>query len=1158
MQLELVPKSISSANNVNLLENSGFELYNGNTNMPKSWERAGDFQVTVNSEGTVTNGSTTTNTKESDRSLRITGVPGESKGVYQTVPVYGNENDTYILSGWAYGYPINNTYHSELKYEIAAKVKYNCKDNDTGDVTEVSQYKSPAKFNTNVTGYQYASSSFSLKYKDPEKGKTYTPVSILVMPRYNTGENNVYFDHIQLIKDVASSFTYDSKGNVVSVSANAEQKSNMEYSGKDLTKHTDVLGNTSEYSYDGNHNLTLTVSPRKLNSKYVYDDNGNVIKTATINSAGTAKIKNEQVYYGANSEEGIVAGAYLKYSYDYHGNETKYEYSWKRGIPTETINADGVKTIYGYNDSQQNRLTSVKSDNTKVTYDYKKIDDIFTNQKNKITFSGTEDNSPKETYSFTYDSFGNIATTKVGSQVLSTNTYGENNGPVLSTQYGNGDVKSLGYTSTGSVSSIKKNSSKKYTWSYDTDGTYKTHTDYENDKKYIYSYDAIGRLIRTQIKDIDSGLSAGYIESGYDIRNNLTKVAFNIGGRTKIDSYIYKQSENITNSSSYTKDNLISRYKLSSERHHDYTYDTLNRLTKTTISLTNPVYINYKYHLSNYNTGDSTVYKTTQLSEEYLDDTAYRYTYDVLGNITGVEKAERASFGTDTATNNGYSAYKNYTYDDKSQLTESTLISEAPDNLVITTQNIYTYDSIGNILNKQKNVSSNENADVTTQTISYRYGKDSKNGWNNLLVGVDLNGDGSYNEAAEAISYDEIGNPTSYFGSELDWYGRELRKYETDGNVYSYTYDSDGLRGTKTVNGVKTEYMYADGLLRYEKRGATELYYRYDADGRLAAIHYYNGDEEKLYYATVNYFGDVVGLYNGSGNRVVSYEYDDWGNVVSLTDTSSVDIGTINPIRYRGYYYDSETDLYYLQSRYYDPKIGRFLNADSQLNQQDGPLGFNMFAYCCNNPINMSDPDGHLPKWAKKMIAAVAVVAVVAVVAAITVATAGAGTAAACVAIGAAKGAAIGFAAGAATGAATGAVTHRITTGSWKGAGNAALNSAADGALSGAITGAITGAASSSLKVLQAAKSWDSGTFKSGYQSMKYHYNKHVLSEGLTKGNNVFKYTQDAVGFANRNSSVLKYTYNYNYGNASWNSTYSTGQGGMFTSTGQILTFWYG
>ena len=114
--------------------------------------------------------------------------------------------------------------------------------------------------------------------------------------------------------------------------------------------------------------------------------------------------------------------------------------------------------------------------------------------------------------------------------------------------------------------------------------------------------------------------------------------------------------------------------------------------------------------------------------------------------------------------------------------------------------------------------------------------------------------------------------------------------------------------------------------------------------------------------------------------------------------------------------------------------------------------------------------------------------------------------------------------------------------------GTAALNGMGDGALSGAGT---------AVKDSQAAKAWNSGTFKSGYQLMKYHYNKHVVSEGLTKGNNALEYTRDAVSFANRNSSVLKYTYNYKYGNASWNFTYLTGQGGMFTSTGKILMFWY-
>ena len=307
---------------------------------------------------------------------------------------------------------------------------------------------------------------------------------------------------------------------------------------------------------------------------------------------------------------------------------------------------------------------------------------------------------------------------------------------------------------------------------------------------------------------------------------------------------------------------------------------------------------------------------------------------------------------------------------------------------------------------------------------------------------------------------------------------------------------------------------------------------------------------------------DIIGLLDSTGKRVVSYKYNSWGRAVNISGTMAATVGQKNPFRYRGYYFDAESGMYYLQSRYYDPEIRRFISADdvNVLDEElENLMQYNLTIYCMNDPINRCDANGDwsLPNWAKKAAAAVGVVVVVAAVAAVTVATAGTGTAAAVVAVGALKGASIGIASGAAIGATTAAVSHRMSTGSWTGAGTAALNGMGDGALSGAITGAITGGASSVAKISQAARTWDKGTFESGYQSMKYHYNKHVVREGLTKGNNVLKYTRDAVNFTNRNSSILKYTYNYNYGNASWNLTYSNGQGGMFTSGGKILTFWY-
>lgn len=111
--------------------------------------------------------------------------------------------------------------------------------------------------------------------------------------------------------------------------------------------------------------------------------------------------------------------------------------------------------------------------------------------------------------------------------------------------------------------------------------------------------------------------------------------------------------------------------------------------------------------------------------------------------------------------------------------------------------------------------------------------------------------------------------------------------------------------------------------------------------------------------------------------------------------------------------------------------------------------------------------------------------------------------------------------------------------------------------MSGAITGAITGGISRSVQVTKAAKAWSPGTGKSRFNSMKYHYNKHAVKEGFFKNNNIVKYTKDALKFSRNNKSVMKYTYNHKYGNASWYFNYIKGSGGYYTSSGRILSFWY-
>ena len=117
---------------------------------------------------------------------------------------------------------------------------------------------------------------------------------------------------------------------------------------------------------------------------------------------------------------------------------------------------------------------------------------------------------------------------------------------------------------------------------------------------------------------------------------------------------------------------------------------------------------------------------------------------------------------------------------------------------------------------------------------------------------------------------------------------------------------------------------------------------------------------------TINHYitnlrGDVIGIVSEAGQLVVSYEYDAWGNILEISGSMATTLGTLNPLTYRGYVYDHETGLYYLQSRYYNLEWGRFLNMDSQINSDTGILGTNVFAYCLNNPVVSIDADGYSP-----------------------------------------------------------------------------------------------------------------------------------------------------------------------------------------------------
>ena len=279
------------------------------------------------------------------------------------------------------------------------------------------------------------------------------------------------------------------------------------------------------------------------------------------------------------------------------------------------------------------------------------------------------------------------------------------------------------------------------------------------------------------------------------------------------------------------------------------------------------------------------------------------------------------------------------------------------DNQVLDKTIVYSYDAGGNLQSKVEYSYTNPliTPSGATNTVNYTYGDAS---WKDKLT--NFNG--------KDITYDAIGNPLTYDGYTYSWeWGRRLAFMTGNGKAISYKYNDSGIRTQKTVNNITTNYRLVGDKVTYEDNGTDEIYYTYDSSGDLVSINL-NGVE---YYYIRNAQNDIIGLFDSDGNQVASYTYDSWGKLISIKDQNGTDItkttthvGYKNPYRYRGYRYDSETGLYYLQSRYYNPEWDRFINADGIIGKTGDILGHNLFAYCKNNPVNMSDPSGFYASWA--------------------------------------------------------------------------------------------------------------------------------------------------------------------------------------------------
>ena len=279
----------------------------------------------------------------------------------------------------------------------------------------------------------------------------------------------------------------------------------------------------------------------------------------------------------------------------------------------------------------------------------------------------------------------------------------------------------------------------------------------------------------------------------------------------------------------------------------------------------------------------------------------------------------------------------------------------------------YTYDQGGNILSKKKYV----NGELD-ESKTFTYGNAN---WRDQLTAV--NGVG--------ITYDAIGNPLNDGTWTYTWQnGRQLKKMQKSGETVEFVYNENGLRVQKTATSTGvTKYTLHGKNIVHMTQGSNELHFFYDAQNNPAVV-VYNGVP---YSYVKNLQGDIVGILDSNKNVVVSYVYDAWGRPISCLGTMANTLGKINPFRYRGYVYDEETELYYLQSRYYAPNLCRFVNSDTLICELIAIGAHNIYAYCNNNPIPRSDVSG--TAWWHWAIG----VAVVAACAIAVVVTAGGATA---------------------------------------------------------------------------------------------------------------------------------------------------------------------
>ena len=703
----------------------------------------------------------------------------------------------------------------------------------------------------------------------------------------------------------------------------------------ELVKEKGYDGVEKQYTYDADG--LMTGERAGSDTAYVKTDYAFEQKT----EAGEKVYEEKSTFY-VDGQERSARNVYdgkkeLKYTEDAKGNKTTPVFA--NDLLT-SIKVNGTeKTSYEY---ENNRLTKLTHNGTKFRFGYglgylgsigyETLNSLYNKriEFNTLTRSSTDDEKTVQydtdvngyVERYTYDKNGRLLGKK--EKKAGTSSYAS----VIENTYLEAEDGGLKPSVLEEI--VDNKAGLKYTYTYDKNRKHATKVTVTNTaggaQKYVknISYDGYDRVTSENYGSAIYSRTVSYPDSNDSPQERLERVKHTVNGIS---------ASNTT-----------------------YEYDGLNRVTKEKVgkssSSSSLVFENrYEYYAGKSGTNETT--GLVRKEEYYLKNItapqgSIEYEYDANGNVTEIKNV------LDTGKN------VSYEYDSLNRLTKET-------NLAIGNEWRYTYDNGGNITKKEEY---NPATGALRSSRNYGYGdtywKDQLTSW------------GSY--GTSYFAYDSSGNPTKYKGKTLTWEGKRLTKYSASSTSnMELSYDGSGMLIGYIQSDTYTDWagaqytnVYSREMTRDGDRILTEkvtsidgalltndvknVKYMYDAKGASGMI-----VDGTKYYFRKNIFGDVVEIYNESGAKCAEYTYDAWGTCYLMLDTEGV--GSLNPFRYRGYYFVSRIGLYYLTTRFYDYTTGRFINADvPSICFDDGltlPEGCNLYSYCHNNPISYVDPTGH-------------------------------------------------------------------------------------------------------------------------------------------------------------------------------------------------------